>query len=299
LSTQLLTELLSVMSATTSTLVTEQDGGSAGRVAVELTAQFLEAEVAAVVASDGTVPISTGFPSGRIPFEQIVDAVANRRPTINLPGANAIYYTAVVPMSGRRPGHLLVARARERFDDEEHSLLRGAALVLDLTFGATDATHDPLTGLAARTAFRERITRDLALARPDRHLALLYLDLDGFKSINDAYGHAEGDRLLVWFADRLRSCLRPTDAAARLGGDEFAVEILGVAPAEAIVVAARVVERTRAPFVLTDGGEVTVGASIGIAVSGDSSDTPDELIRRADHAMYRAKRDRLGYYLAG
>jgi diguanylate cyclase (GGDEF)-like protein len=283
------------MSAATAALVAEQDADTVGQVALESTTNTLEAEVAAVISSDGSVPISIGFPAGRVPTAEIADVVAKGRKTFSLPGASVPYHAAVVPMSGRRPGHLLVARARDRFDVEERLLLQGAASVLDLTFGASDATFDSLTGLAGRAAFRHKLFQDLAMA-PGARMALLYLDLDQFKSVNDTYGHAEGDRLLVWFAERLRSSLRRGDIAARLGGDEFAVLMPEVGAAEATAVAARIVDVLRAPFALADGRTVSVGASIGIALRTDSDMSGgDDFIRRADRAMYRAKTEGTGY----
>jgi diguanylate cyclase (GGDEF)-like protein len=119
-------------------------------------------------------------------------------------------------------------------------------------------------------------------------LAVLYLDLDGFKAVNDTLGHAAGDQLLVLVAERLRSVTRPSDTTARIGGDEFAVlieEIVG--EAEAGYVADRLLASLDAPFVVR-GVEVHIGGSIGIAVS-EPGITLDELLLNADAAMYQAK----------
>ncbi len=157
------------------------------------------------------------------------------------------------------------------------------ALEQKLTF---QAFHDPLTRLANRSLFRERVEHAIDRRHaPD--LAVLFIDLDNFKTINDSLGHAAGDHVLVETAHRIRSTLRTEDTAARLGGDEFAVlledsEVTG---------AARVAERIRAalgtPFWVT-GQEVYISASIGIAV-GQPGDTTGELLRNADVAMYTAK----------
>ena len=152
------------------------------------------------------------------------------------------------------------------------------------------AFHDPLTGLPNRMLFMDRIQH--ALARIDRYgkpLAVLFLDLDNFKVINDSLGHGAGDQLLTKVAHRLRTCLRPEDTVARLGGDEFIV--LLEAPEkepDATLVAERIIEALQAPFVL-DGHEVYATSSIGIALGSSSRDTPDDLLRNADYAMYRAK----------
>jgi diguanylate cyclase (GGDEF)-like protein len=155
------------------------------------------------------------------------------------------------------------------------------------------ALHDPLTGLPNRTLFLDRVRHAVDTAgRSGVWPAVLYLDLDGFKPVNDTFGHEAGDVLLRTVADRLRGCLRPADTAARLGGDEFVVLLNG--PIDRLGVA-RVVERIRAqldvPMLLGDGLLTTVGASIGVAL-GDELETPDAdtLVRNADVAMYAAKR---------
>jgi diguanylate cyclase (GGDEF)-like protein/PAS domain S-box-containing protein len=151
------------------------------------------------------------------------------------------------------------------------------------------AFHDPLTGLANRELFRDRVRHALALrSRSLQGLAVLFLDLDGFKAINDSLGHAIGDRLLGSVAGRLQSCVRPGDTVARLGGDEFAVlleDLDGVQVAQQV--AARFIEELHTAFTIA-GHEVFVGASVGLALAGGNDDA-DELLRNADLAMYRAK----------
>jgi diguanylate cyclase (GGDEF)-like protein len=150
------------------------------------------------------------------------------------------------------------------------------------------ALHDPLTELANRTLLADRVEHALAGARRrGTSVALLLLDLDGFKTVNDSLGHPVGDRLLAVTAQRIRSGLRAGDTAARLGGDEFAVLLEDIEADLAIEVADRLGAALREP-VLLDGAEVALGASIGIALSG-GVDTGDELLRNADLAMYRAK----------
>jgi diguanylate cyclase (GGDEF)-like protein len=161
------------------------------------------------------------------------------------------------------------------------------------------ALHDALTGLPNRSLFLDRASTALELARRSGAWpAVVYLDLDGFKPVNDTYGHEAGDRLLQAFAARLHTCLRAADTAARLGGDEFAVLVHGPIDADG---AGRVIERIRAelarPVDLGDGREATVGASIGVAMAdGDTADV-DSLVRRADGAMYEAKRARDGRWV--
>ena len=168
----------------------------------------------------------------------------------------------------------------------EQSLAELSRLKEELRF---QAYHDPLTGLANRMLFIERVDQQLAARGPDDMPVLLFLDLDDFKIVNDTLGHAAGDRLLVEIADRLREVLRPGDVAARLGGDEFAI-LLDDGPEldHAVGVADRVIEALKAP-VLVQGQELTVGASIGVAAARTGGEAAQELLRNADVAMYRAK----------
>jgi diguanylate cyclase (GGDEF)-like protein/PAS domain S-box-containing protein len=155
---------------------------------------------------------------------------------------------------------------------------------------AHQAFHDPLTGLANRALFRNRT--ELALARRERRagntVAVLYLDLDDFKRVNDGLGHAAGDSLLRSVAGRLLSATRQTDTVARLGGDEFAVVLdLADGDSEATLVAERIAAAFRKP-VQVMGRDVAVAASIGLAVAAPDDDC-DTLLRNADVAMYSAK----------
>lgn len=153
------------------------------------------------------------------------------------------------------------------------------------------ALHDALTGLANRTALSERVERALSRARRrNSRVAILVLDLDNFKPVNDNFGHAAGDTLLITVAGRLRECIRASDTAARLGGDEFAVLIEDIChPGEEVRVAQRILQAVRTP-VLINEKEVFVGSSIGIALSSEATQTSLELIQNADVAMYAAKR---------
>jgi diguanylate cyclase (GGDEF)-like protein/PAS domain S-box-containing protein len=150
------------------------------------------------------------------------------------------------------------------------------------------AFHDGLTGLANRALFRDRVQH--ALAGAGRHangIAVLFLDLDGFKTINDSLGHAAGDLLLLAAGERLQGCVRPGDTVARLGGDEFALLIEDASDQVTIDMAARVLRTLGDPLIIA-GREVVVSASIGLTL-GDIGQDTDELLRQADTAMYAAK----------
>jgi diguanylate cyclase (GGDEF)-like protein/PAS domain S-box-containing protein len=155
---------------------------------------------------------------------------------------------------------------------------------------AHQAFHDALTGLANRALFRDRVEHALRrLRRQRRPVAVLLLDLDGFKTVNDSLGHAFGDALLVAVADRLRLHLRPSDTASRLGGDEFAILAEDLVEAgDAAVVADRILDAMREPFVV-DGKDVLATASIGVAIAETVPEDADDLLRNADVAMYTAK----------
>ncbi len=153
------------------------------------------------------------------------------------------------------------------------------------------ALHDPLTGLPNRTLLIERLDHAVRRGRRSgKRASVLFADLDRFKSVNDLYGHAVGDELLIAVADRLMVALRPGDTLARLSGDEFVIlcEDLNKA-AEVDVIAARVVDAVAAPFELSCGS-VTVTASVGIAFSGRGDQLSEQLLQDADTAMYQAKR---------
>jgi len=152
------------------------------------------------------------------------------------------------------------------------------------------ALHDQLTGLPSRVLLLDRTARALAQAeRHGRNVAVLFLDLDNFKFINDNLGHAVGDDLLIQVASRVSGCLREGDTASRLGGDEFAILLPEVVGAQgAAEVAQRVLDCLSTPFVLA-GRDITVTVSIGIALSSADTQSADELLRHADVAMYRAK----------
>ncbi|HZZ29537.1 MAG TPA: GGDEF domain-containing protein [Pirellulales bacterium] len=165
-----------------------------------------------------------------------------------------------------------------------------------------DAFHDPLTRLPNRRLFQRRLERIIERAGRMHHcFAVLFVDLDRFKSVNDQYGHVLGDKLLVNAAHRLVEAVRPQDMVARRDGDEFIILLDDLdQPADAINVAERILEHLHLPFALdgTGAGAITIGASIGIATAADGVLTAEELISRADAAMYNAKARGGGAYLA-
>ena len=180
-------------------------------------------------------------------------------------------------------------------DDGRPALLVGQVVDITAQRQAADelsgrALRDALTGLANRTLLLDRMRHALDRAeRTGSVVAVLFCDLDHFKRVNDSYGHATGDAVLTEVAARLRAVVRPADTVARLGGDEFVVcgEDVGES-AEAFALAERILAALRAPIAV-DGRQLSVGTSVGIAIAGRGAGDPDEILRRADAAMYAAK----------
>jgi diguanylate cyclase (GGDEF)-like protein len=185
--------------------------------------------------------------------------------------ASATVATGAV-MSGSILACYLVGLLRERAETEH------------------DATHDGLTGLPNRALLVDRLERSIAHARRNESsCAVLFMDLDRFKEVNDTFGHAAGDRLLRAVAGRLRSCVRDEDTVARLSGDEFVILLPNVTIAEQVVnVAQRVLDALGAPITVAEQRMLLAG-SIGIAVYPEDGSTPQEVLASADAAMYRAK----------
>ena len=172
-------------------------------------------------------------------------------------------------------------------------LAASAAHIVAWRTNETQLLRDPLTGLPSRVLFRARLQQAIEglQRRPGERVAVLFLDLDRFKVINDSLGHDAGDRLIAAVAERLRNTLRRHELIARFGGDEFAILCEGIRDEEhARTAAERVLRALATPFQLPHGETVSV-ASVGIAVTADPETDPDELVRDADAAMYRAKED--------
>jgi diguanylate cyclase (GGDEF)-like protein len=198
-------------------------------------------------------------------------------------------------------GDVCVTLEDEPGEDEEN-FLRGVANVLATAMGRLrgeermryEALHDPLTGVANRALCRERLAHALARTNRDEGLACaLFIDLDDFKSVNDLYGHAAGDALLIALARRLVATVRPADTVARLGGDEFVVVCEDIDEGTAIALGGRLAEAIHEPLDV-DGVEHRLSASIGIALGAAGRRDPDTLLADADAAAYRAKAEGRG-----
>jgi diguanylate cyclase (GGDEF)-like protein len=248
------------------------------------------------------VPAALGA-AGRAMLEGSVIAIADygaepgRVPELAATGVTSAI-AAPVHEHGSVIGALVVSsRTRTHaFTDVEHEMLTLFAEQASVALAAArtansmrQAFNDSLTGLPNRALLLDRMELTLARAERDgRDVTVLFLDLDGFKPINDSLGHLTGDRLLIEVARRLKECVGRTDTAARLGGDEFAILLADLDdPARAVDVAARVIAALEPPFTLL-GREVFARASIGIA---SGREPPEDLLRNADVAMYRAKRE--------
>ena len=240
--------------------------------------------VATEVAASGSRLVPRGRASARMAAEGMRDAVA-----VTISGEGGVY------------GILLVANLRgdvATFGADDLGLLEafGGQVGVSINNGRLEAElqqlafHDSLTGLGNRALLTMRLERALQRRRSaGTGPAVLIIDLDDFKTVNDSLGHSTGDRLLVAVADRLRTVLRPSDTIARLGGDEFAVVLEEIDdPATATDVADRLVEALHEAFVL-DGTVMRIHASTGIVIATGEDENPDVLLSRADVAMYRAK----------
>ena len=159
------------------------------------------------------------------------------------------------------------------------------------------ARHDPLTDLPNRTLFHDQMEQALRRTRRDGQIAVLCLDLDHFKDINDTLGHPTGDHLLKAVAERLGQAIRETDTLARLGGDEFAIVQVEAndQPAQSAALASRLVDVISAPYDI-NGHHVVIGTSVGVSIAPTDGTDPDQLLKNADMALYRAKADGRGTY---
>ncbi|WP_449285743.1 diguanylate cyclase domain-containing protein [Marinobacter sp. PE14] len=231
----------------------------------------------------------------------VVDAKTHK--TTPDPARRAILSDSIVALEANA---LLVARNGVELAIEDsaapihnrHGEVVGAVIVFhDARFSRATtarmehlAQHDELTGLHNRRAFYERFDQSLSLAlRHGAQMAVLFIDLDNFKSINDALGHDSGDIILTAMAEKLKSCVRAADTVCRYGGDEFVVLLAEIAqPDHAAAVADKIREAAGVPVVI-GGHEVSLQLSIGVSVYPDNGETADSLLKTADSAMYRVK----------
>lgn len=189
--------------------------------------------------------------------------------------------------------------------DREDRMTKQAAELETLAFRLAEsekkmaelANHDTLTGLPTLRLCHDRLQQAMAQAQRSQTLvAVFYADLDGFKLVNDTYGHDAGDRVLKEAALRMRKCFREVDTVSRIGGDEFLIVLTGLGFRDAVVpLAQRLLNSFSDAFMLDDGGTM-IGASIGIAFFNGASDTPETLIKRADKAMYDSKKNGKNQY---
>lgn len=165
---------------------------------------------------------------------------------------------------------------------------------------AHQASHDALTGLPNRAFFESRLLGSMREARDSQtQMAVLFLDSNRFKEINDQLGHAAGDAVLIAIAQRLRAQLREGDTVARLGGDEFAVLLKPIHHEDdAVLIADKIIDSMHKPIALPEGGSITTSLSIGIALYPEHADNPEALVHEADVAMYHAKRSQRGRIMA-
>ena len=248
--------------------------------------------VVETVGSCGTVPET--LPRFLVPDMAHIGGAA-----IPMPAAHAFFGGATgrwtgVPLPEQPGAWLFVSHPNDAQDDALRAILSMVSLV---TLGlrnstsrdhlATQAHTDPLTGLANRSAFGSALEAALTHATGELRPAVIFLDLDDFKTVNDTLGHASGDELLRAVADRLRKATRSLDVCARLGGDEFGVLLSGATDEVAMVVAQRLVDVVATPFTL-NGRTATIGASVGL-VYVEPGSSAEELLRHADTAMYAAK----------
>ena len=243
---------------------------------------FLSRERFDAVLLDLSLPDAFGLPTVRE-----VHATSPTIPVVVLSGVNDQSLALQAVQQGAQDylikgqGHPeLLARAVryaiERKRSEEH-----------LTYLAQ---YDHLTGLVNRTLFRDRLVQAMARSkRMQQSIALMLLDLDRFKAVNDTFGHDMGDELLKAVSERLKTCMREVDTVARMGGDEFTIILEGVSSEQNIlIVAKRITEFIATPFELK-GHHISIGISIGITIYPHDDHPIDELLKHADMAMYRAK----------
>jgi diguanylate cyclase (GGDEF)-like protein/PAS domain S-box-containing protein len=238
----------------------------------------------------------------------LLDLLKQRKASGKFPGDPEAFFTRLIAdvRAGKSSSKILELPAGRTFRVVEQPMQGGGwvATFEDITEWQKAqaqishmARHDPLTNLPNRTLFREQLEHALRRIARDERVAVLCIDLDYFKDVNDSLGHPIGDDLLGEVARRLSACVRESDAVARLGGDEFAIVQAGVEgqASDASILANRLVEVVSAPYDI-QGHQVVIGTSIGISVAPDDGSDPDQLLKNADLALYRAKADGRGTY---
>jgi diguanylate cyclase (GGDEF)-like protein len=294
-------------------VTSERPGSAAGATTADVPGASISAEAmttgGAVASTDATANANTG--GATVAASQAAGPARGRRRSSH--AAERVHLALPYVLMALTGGVIVVQRALDhRIDPVEGTvswIVLGLVLVRQIVsqvrstvllerFEMTQAElayraqHDPLTGLANRELFGERLQGAVDGHRErGRPCALLLVDLDDFKVINDSLGHAAGDALLHAVAQRLRACVRTTDTVARLGGDEFGVVLDGREAGKAATVAHRIVTTLHQPF-LVEGRTLSLGASVGVVEPGaqEVDVTPEVLLRRADGAMYRGKR---------
>lgn len=267
-------------------------------VAAAVVGRSLAGRVVRAVALGSALPVAAALaaPTSALPEAVVIAALTGGAPTA-LASALLIRRTFAQVQSElarAQSGELPPSRIPSATVTEVRAVAREIRALNEAYRGSVEqlvhhALHDPLTGLPNRSSFLSRLRTTLRETGADERVAVLLFDLDRFKHVNDTFGHAAGDRLLVVFSQRLRRLVAPHRLLARLAGDEFALLIRGPrAGAEALACAQSILVACRRPFAV-DGRELAATASVGVAIGEASRLTASELLRRADVALYRAK----------
>ena len=234
--------------------------------------------------------LSIGWASGLLLQRKILKPISDLSQAMQLVGAEHVY-NARVSISGSDE----IAHLGSGFNAMLGELERREAEKIEFEAKLElQAFSDALTGLPNRRLFAERLEQTLLIAdRQKLTVAMLYIDLDGFKLVNDSLGHSIGDSLLIQVADRFSARVRKADTLARIGGDEFTVLLSLHAKEDAMIVATTLLDTLARPFDI-EGHELTISASIGISIYPDNAEDGSDLMQRADNAMYAAKRGGIG-----